>query len=330
MAAISDALASFGSGDAITDVLPEIRGVLDTDAVMVLTPVEAIGGLEVGRFQSAGFADATAVREGFADVFLNQPRRYAWYDPIRPEPEQRNRILEAHSLMKPGEFESSYIYARVLRPCGLHEHRQPRVLLCEGASLLAWFGSFQSAPVTRRQLRLLRQLAGPMKRRLSLERKLTPAVQAAGLAAALDDLGAPALVLAGQRIVELNASARALLIARRRELQEALASPGGTTAFEMDSLPIRLNGCADLRLVIVRVNTQEARIAAAVARATACWRLSPRSACVLARVMCGDPSATIAADLAVSRRAVEQQLTVLFERAGVGSRAELVAAALLG
>lgn len=321
VAAIEQELIGFDGRDAITDVLPEIRRLLDTDAVLVLTPVEAAGGLEVGRFQSLGFAEPERVRAAFADVFWHQPRRYAWYDPICPEPAQRNRVLEAHSLMGPGELERSYVYERVLRPCSLQQHRQPRVLLCDGASLLAWFGAFQAGAVTRRQLRVLGRLARPMRRRLALERTLEPLVRSAALAAALDQLGAPAIVLAGQRIVEANASGRALLAERRRELLDG--------RLETDAVPIRLAGCPDLRLLIVRSDTRDARIAAAVERAATRWGLGARSRHILSRVMRGDASATIAAEISISRRAVELHVTSLFERAGVGSRAELVAAALL-
>ncbi len=320
-AAVEQELNTFGGRDAIGEVLPEIRRLLDTEAVLVLAPVEAVGGLEVARFQSLGFADPERVRAGFADVFWHQPRRYAWYDPICPEPAQRNRVIEAHSLMGPGELERSYIYERVLQPCGLQEHRQPRVLLCDGASLLAWFGAFQSGAVTRRQLRVLRRLARPMRRRLALERRLEPLVQSAALTAALDQLGAPAMVLAGQRVVEANASGRALLAERRRELLDG--------SVDAETVPIRLAGCPDLRLLIVRSETRDARIAAAVERAAMRWDLGARSREVLTRVMRGDANATIAAELSITRRAVELHVTALFERAGVGSRAELVAAALL-
>ena len=329
VAAIEHELASFGSRHAIEDVLPDVHRLLEIEAVLVLTPAEGLDGLEVARFQSVGFRDADGVRAGFADVFRRQPRRYAWYDPIRPEPEQRNRVIEAHAVMGPGELEQSYIYQRALRPFGLQSHRQPRVLLCEGASLLAWFGGFHPEPVTPRHLRMLRRLARPMRRRLALERQLGPLQRSAALVAALEQLGAPAFVLAGQRIVEANASARTLLAARRREVLEALSSPPGATSLDVDHVPVCLAGYPELRLAIVRGASQDARIAHAVERAAASWRLSPRQCDVLRGIVRGDASATIAAELAISDRAVELHVTAMFGRAGVTSRAELAAAALL-
>ncbi|HSN30230.1 MAG TPA: hypothetical protein VLT45_28275, partial [Kofleriaceae bacterium] len=56
-AAIEQELITFGGRDAIGDVLPAIRQLLETEAVLVLAPAEAAGGLEVARFQSLGFAD---------------------------------------------------------------------------------------------------------------------------------------------------------------------------------------------------------------------------------------------------------------------------------
>ena len=73
----------------------------------MLTPPNASAASTSRAFMLIGFADPTGLREAFADVFRRQPLRYAWYDPIRPEPEQRNRLVEAHDLMKPGELEQS-------------------------------------------------------------------------------------------------------------------------------------------------------------------------------------------------------------------------------
>ena len=328
LATIDHELGTLGPGDAIEDLLPELRRLLDTEVVLVLTPAESVDGLEVARFQSLGFADPDGMRAAFADVFRRQPRRYAWYDPICPEPDQRNRVIEAHSVMGPGELERSYIYQRVLRPFGVQEHRQPRVLLCERGSLLAWFGAFHPGAVTRRQLRMLGRLARPMRRRLSLERRVSPLLCSAALVAALDQLGAPAFVLAGSRIAFASASGRVLLHSRRRELHEALSSPAAAIAFGIEIVPVRFAGCPELRLAIVRGATRDARIADAVARVSRRWGLTARQSHVLDKVIRGDASITIAADLGIGQRAVELHVSAMFERAGVASRAELVAAAL--
>jgi DNA-binding NarL/FixJ family response regulator len=58
------------------------------------------------------------------------------------------------------------------------------------------------------------------------------------------------------------------------------------------------------------------------------WQLTPRQGEVLGLVSRGLANATIAAALGCGDRAVELHLTALFDRAGVESRAALVARVL--
>jgi DNA-binding NarL/FixJ family response regulator len=336
IADIERELAGFGPHCAIDTVLPEMHRLLETETVLVLTPAESLDSLEVARFQSVGFRDAPGLRAAFADVFGRQPGRYAWYDPICPEPEQRNRLVEAHELMKPGELEQSYIYQRVLVPFGLEQHQQPRVLLCDGASLLAWFGAIHPDPITATQRRMLARLARPIHRRLMLERQLAWSTRTAALAAALEHIGAPAFVLAGGRqIVEANAGARALLATRRADIVAALemqaraSTQAKTSDLEVELVSLRMHGCPQLDLAIVRAGTREARIAACIERAAERWQLTPRQREVVTRIVQGGATPTIAAELHVSGRTIELELSALFERSQTANRAELVAAALL-
>jgi DNA-binding CsgD family transcriptional regulator len=59
------------------------------------------------------------------------------------------------------------------------------------------------------------------------------------------------------------------------------------------------------------------------ARAAARWSLTRRQSEVLALVVEGLPTRTMAAVLGVSERAVEAHLTAIFEKAQVETRAEL-------
>lgn len=313
---------------AIDAVLPEIRRLLEVETVLVLTPAESLVGLDVARFHIDGAADPAGLHEAFVDVCRRQPRRYAWYDPICPEPEQRNRLIEAHDVMPPGELEQSYIYHRLLVPFGLGQHRQPRVLLCDGSSLLAWFGCFHPQRIDSAQWRLLGRLARSMHARLLLERRLTSRPDFA-LHAALEHVGGAAFVIAGDaRIVDMNACGRALLESRRDDVVAALAG-APLQDLEVEQVPMRLSGMPDLRLVLVRAISRAGRIASTVARAASRWQLTPKQCDVLTRVVAGDANTTIAADLHVSSRAVEMHLTELFSRTQTGNRAELVATVLL-
>src|SRR5262249_22028327 len=156
-------------------------------------------------------------------------------------PEQRNRVIDALDIIPPGELEQSRIYHEVIEPAGLHHDRQPRVLLCDGASLLAWFGAFHSRPFDARQTALLGSLIAPMRRRLRVERRLHYAPHArAMLEVALDRLGAPAFVTdAHGRVCEANAAGRALLQTRRRELAlELRDAVAGARAGSIELTPI--------------------------------------------------------------------------------------------
>ena len=85
----------------------------------------------------------------------------------------------------------------------------------------------------------------------------------------------------------------------------------------------------DAWLAIARVASADARIALALSRARERWTLSTRQYVVLERILRGESTATIAANLDISSRAVELHVTALLERADVESRAALIAAVLL-
>lgn len=173
-----------------------------------------------------------------------------------------------------------------------------------------------------------------MCRRLSIDRRLdTASSSAAALRAALSYLGAPALVLAADgRILEVNDAAHALLTTSRDDLNEslrsALAGHTGPMAFEMTRLVD--HGTPASWLAVLRMDRREARIATAVAAATAWWGLTRRQGEVLDWVVRGHDNITIAVELGISGRAVELHVTAMFDRAGVESRTALVAKVLLG
>jgi DNA-binding CsgD family transcriptional regulator len=321
-----------GEASAIDTVLPEVRRLVGTQTILVVTPVERGDGLAIDRFHSDNFDDPEHVKRTFARFFETAPTRYAWYDAVRPEPEQRNKVLEAHDLMGPGEFESSTVYQQVLVPTGLHQDRQPRILLCEGPSLLAWFGAFHPDRVEPRHKKFLALLAPALRERLIIERRLESAPRtAAALEVALDQLGAPALVVGPTGVVlEANEAARALIETRtdvRTALRERLAGRPASLPFELISL--RERGAPDAWLAILPPRSPDERIRASIARAITRWRLTKRQVEVLERVIDGHTNASIAAVLGVTVRAVELHVTALFDRAGVNSRGALVARVLL-
>lgn len=319
-------------GSALASVLPALRGLLEVDNLVLFTPVERVtGGFEIARFEAAG--DIGFVRERLASFFDKAPSRYAWYDPTRPEPDQRNRVIDAMDLMSPDEYAQSAIYQQAMKPAGVHRCRQPRVLLCDGPSLLAWFGVFHAGEVQARLVSLLGRIAPMVQRRLRVERTLERApVSFAALEASLAYIGAPAFVIGdGGAIVEANAAGRTLLDrcpATRAALADALRRR--PTAMQVELTRLTEIGTPALWLAILPSQTADESVAAAIERAVERWELTRRQREVLELVVGGMANVTIAAELGVSVRAIELHVTSLLDCAGVDSRAALVAQVLLG
>lgn len=287
------------------------------------------GGWATERLEHTGWPGGTSAWTRF---FGHAPKHFAWYDATRPERAQRNRLIDAITIIPPGQFQSSQIYEQLILPAGMHRHRQPRILLCDGASLLGWFGGFHPVAFHARQNALLRRLAGPLRRRLRIERQLRLAeLDRAGLEVALDALGAPAFVVdLHGRVREASRSGRVLFDARRSavraSLQDAVHGRPAPITFELTA--IAGHGAPAGWLAVARGGSADAQASNAVARAAARWSLTTRRTSVLEQVVRGVATATIAAELGISLRAVELHVTGLFERAGVASRSALVAAVL--
>jgi DNA-binding NarL/FixJ family response regulator len=322
-------------GSALPGILPAARRAIECESLLVLSPLERITGWDIERFDHDNFPDGPQFRDRFLRFFETAPRRYAWYDASRPEPEQRNRLIDALAMIPPEEYEVSRIYREVIEPTGLHLHRQPRVLVCDGPSLLGWFGAFHPAPFDARQNRLLAALVPAVQARLRMERQLahTSRVHAV-LDHALEQIGAPAFVIgATGQILEASTSALALFATRRAEVTAAILDAVAGRPPTCGGLPLELTRIAEpgtpvCYLAVVRAGSADARIASAVLAASVRWSLTPRQRAVLELVVRGIATPTIAAQLKVSARAIELHLTALFDRASVDNRSALISAVL--
>jgi DNA-binding NarL/FixJ family response regulator len=319
-------------GSALPGILPAARRAIECDSLLVLSPLERATGWDIERFDHDNFPDGPEFRDRFLRFFETAPRRYAWYDASRPEPEQRNCLIDALAMIPPSEYEVSRIYREVIEPSGLHLHRQPRVLVCDGPSLLGWFGSFHPALFDARQNRLLAALVPAVQARLRIERQLahTSRVRAV-LDHALEQIGAPAFVIgATGQVLEASSSALALFETRRTEITAAIrdAVAGRPTTLPLELTRIAEPGTPVCYLAVMRAGSADARIASAVLAACVRWGLTPRQRQVLELVVRGIATPTIAAQLGVSARAIELHLTALFDRASVDNRSALISAVL--
>jgi DNA-binding CsgD family transcriptional regulator len=312
-------------------MMPAMRELLALQTLMLISPVVDDAGTTAERFNSDGYENPDRVLQLFLEGFAASPIRYAWYDPVSPEGWQRNRVLDARDLMSDDELAQSTIYQVCLKPAGLHRQRQPRVLLCEGKSLLGWFGSFHDGPVEARHRTLLGKLIAPMRRRLGIDRRLAAAQRNhEALEGALDEIGAPAMIVGRDgRIHESNAAARALGEIARRELAasvvDAIAKRPSTIG--LDLVPVERVGILHGWIAIVR-SCRDHRLRGCLDAAAERWGLSPRQREILDDVVRGESNLAIASRLGVTQRAVELQVSALLARADVESRSGLVAAVL--
>jgi len=327
-------IVRIGGPSAVQDVLGEIRRLTELETLLCACPVERTTGWAVERLEADNFPNPSAVRDTIVEFLERAPRRFGWFDASRPEPEQRNVVVDVRELVPEPELVESRVYQEVLRPLRLHRHHPIRVLVCEGASLLAWFGGFQPAPATPVQRELLLAIVPALRRRLSIERRIeTASLTQAALDAVLERIGAPAFVVsASGRIFELNAQGKALLESQRAEVSASLraAATGHPPALAFELTPLRMTGVDALWLAILRPRTSDARMAQSIHVAAKRLGLTGRQRQVLERVVRGDSNAAIAGALRISERAVEQHLSAVFDRAAVDSRAALVSLVLLG
>jgi DNA-binding NarL/FixJ family response regulator len=250
-------------------------------------------------------------------------------DTEHPERSQRNKVLEASTIIPRHEFEQSAIYAGVFAPLNLHAPSQPRVLLCDDDRLLGWFGAIHPDRTEAHQLRVLELLAPSMRGRLLLQQRWSDAgLPTDALHATIDLLATPAFVVDNHgQIRHANAPGRAMLDSDktvRSSFASAVLHEGDR---RFDKTPLRAHGATVGWLALAKPDLAT-RARSCIDRIVSAHRLTPRQCDVLRLAVDGHATATIADELAIGTRAVELHLTALFDRFGVDSRSALVARVL--
>jgi DNA-binding CsgD family transcriptional regulator len=319
---------------ALPGVLAKLRELWQVESLVCCSPAPTTSGWVLDRCISDNLPNPSRYRALAATWLSRSGEAYGFFDPHRPEPSQRNVLVDLRARVPVKQFESSRVYRELLEPARLHRHHIYRAVLCEGDLVLAWFGIYHPAPLGKQQRKQISAVLPAVRKRLAHERRLqvAPLLRAA-LDAVLDHIAAPAFVVGiNGRLIEVNEAGRTLLATRRAELAKAITA---TLANEQSPIPIDLTplddrGAKNHWLAVLRTRTEDSRVADALARAASRLGLTRRQREVLEHVITGKSNATIADALRVSERAIEQHLTAIFDRAAVDSRAALVTYVLLG
>jgi hypothetical protein len=264
----------------------------------------------VDFFHTVG--DMAGYRQDLDDVVRSDPLRCTLFNPLRPEPLQRNRALAINGRRLERTLGPDTGLARLAsrHPFLVREH-QLRVLVCEDGALLAWVGAVRAEPFGARDRKILQALVPALRQRLVVERQLAAAPLALGtLAASVEAAGVAALLVrAPGVVVHANAAGRAFVDAEPgRAVERLRASPPGTFTWT----PVSIPGFPPHWLVLGRrAPTDPAPRVAALARRAG---LRPPQQGVLGHLGRG-----------VSESAVELHVSALLARLDAGSRAALVA-----
>ncbi|MGO8997703.1 MAG: response regulator transcription factor [Polyangiaceae bacterium] len=277
---------------------------------------------------------AVGIRRDFFDAtnswLVGKTIGWTAYNPLRPEPLQRNVVLTLDEVMRVSGVSAAPILSEIYSDFGLARDDTARALVCEGASLLGYVGILQSSPIEPRQKRLLTRLIPAVRQRLSTDRLLTTVRSTRALLdAALQEIPTAAFILGGHgSVVETNVAGKAWLERRglsgRQALRQAVRAPQRASVAGFRVTSVTAAGAASRSLV---VTMGEPGQLPHLLRAGSRWRFTAREMTILEHLAEGTSTRTIAAELGVVERTIEAHLTRMFEKAQVESRAELVAKA---
>jgi len=322
---------TLGKRAELLPAIAEMRELLEMAALGTYSVRNRTGRWVLERWEFEG--PVAAARPLAEAMFAATPEMPFYYHPLSPPAGHRNRVVDIYELVgraDPDSWDAVPMVNEVMRPLRYHRCHQPRVLMAKGSTPLGWFGAFDAKPATRRQLRLLAALAVPLRDRLHVDHHLNAELTAAAaLDAMLEYVGVPAFVVdARGTIREANASG-CIALGEDADLRAMIrrATVGGAHVAALDIVPIRADATQGW-VVIVRAQSVDSRIAHCVRVCVKRWGLTARQAQVLELLVRGSANATIATVLGCVERTVELHVTAIFDRAGIDSRAALVARVL--
>lgn len=305
-----------GGPGVLETVLPAIGELIDAEKPLSYAVRPSGAGIACSFIHGPLPAGARQVVD---DFFARQPVGWSHYNPLCPEPEQRNRVVTMSRDEAPTRAMDD-----IFRRFDLHGRDQLRVLVCDGPAMLAWVGGFRPEPFTQREQRILGALTPALGRALKLERQLEGAgLGAAALAACMEYVASAAFVVSRRGVIEHANQAGWEALERHgvdtvRAVTEAIA--GARPGWEV----IRLTEGEPTDSLVIAPSPGE-DVEAVAHRAALRWSLTPRQTQVLALVGQGMSNLRIAVELGCSPRTVEIHIGKILRRADCGSRAALTA-----
>ena len=285
--------------------------------------------IEFERFTGSSEAGAKHVQK--VENLLDKPMAtgridFAAYNPLAPQPEQRNQPLTLSMVRKwrgDKPIPTSECFPEII---GSHEFDHVRVVVCEGASMLGWVGAIRVEQYSPRELAILQVLTPHLQSRMKIERDMEGVTNSNILQAVLDSFAGAAFVLgptgavlhANERGIQLWTQDAAQLLS---SLRDAVNWPESQNRFQLS--PLRMPGMKTHFVAVQRLPGIGAEQKVEVA--CRLWSLTRRQRQVLELISIGRSNKAIAAELNIAEVTVETHVTALFARAQVGSRAELIA-----
>ncbi len=299
---------------------------LVSGVTMQAKPVLRECGVEVEDVFLAGdSSDVSRVAECLTKVSTPTPERFSTFNPISPEPFQRNVVVGDMEMRALG-CEDSHIW-HVYREFGVDCFSQMRALICDGPRLLTWFGAFRAEPFGKRERHILSVLVEPVRIRLRAEQILGVGPRSGvELDVAIEEISAPAFIASRSEIELANSAGTTLLTRdyhrcwqRIRQLEESGGKLGQGTVLRLSER------AAPIRALVIFHETLPNAV-----EARERWKLTPRQSVVLECLVRGESNKEIAAKLGCSLRGVEAHVTAILRRTDTESRTQLVSRVLGG
>ena len=154
--AVDDALAHYSlDGDNMQAALEALRELMDTDKVFLYSLEQRPDSedLRVARAATVS-VKRPGWREAFDEYLTGHGVSWGVYNAVRPEPAQRDRVLDADELSALTGGRSRAVFQHLFARIDALGHDTMRVLVCDGPSLLACVAIVQPDKTTSRQREL--------------------------------------------------------------------------------------------------------------------------------------------------------------------------------